>query len=68
MGFKMLSQTNSCFVSKPAKDKKNEMIKETKYTTANGFSNDFVFFRISFFIHRLSILIRYPESMRNNGT
>lgn len=60
----MLSQTNSCFVSKPAKDKKNEMIKETKYTTANGFSNDFVFFRISFFIH----LIRYPESMKNNGT
>ena len=63
----MLSQTNSCFVSKPAKDKQNEMIKETKYTTANSFSNESVFFRISFFIHRLSILIRYPESMKNNG-
>lgn len=68
MGFKILFQTNSCFVSKPIKDKKNEMIKETKYTTTNGFNSVFVFFCISFFIHRVSILMRYPESMKNIGT
>ena len=68
MGFKILSQTNSCFVSKSTKDKKNEMIKEMKYTTTNGFNSDFVFFRISFFIHRVSILMRYPESVKNIGT
>ena len=41
MGFKILSQTNSCFVSKSTKDKKNEMIKEMKYTTT-GTVHDFV--------------------------